>query len=172
MDAALSAEAALAERHVRRGDLLAALEIYDRLLDQAPDNPQLRSRKEAIGALLQPSELLRARVAPSGEDPVKAEEEPALTLEMEGERLANAGRFGDAAEQYERALEVNPKNDLLRERLAELRALAPPKTTARAAAPRPPPSSPAGVPQDGALPADPTERLQALLARITQNRRA
>jgi tetratricopeptide (TPR) repeat protein len=181
VDTELAADAAQAERFVRRGDLLTALEIYDRLLDQSPDDPQLIARKEAIGSMLQPSELLRARAAKEKpEDEVRPEEEPALTLEMEGERLANAGRFAAAAERYEEALRLNPDNELLRERLTELRSLAPPETVAREAEPvAEPVAAPVAVAEsapepmrDGELPEDPQDRLQALLQRITQNRRA
>ena len=43
-----------------------------------------------------------------------------------GEMHASSGRFGDAAQAYERALSQSPNNELLRERLEELRALARP----------------------------------------------
>ena len=43
---------------------------------------------------------------------------------------ASAGRFNDAAAAYERAFAANPKSELLRERLDELRALARPTAKA------------------------------------------
>jgi tetratricopeptide (TPR) repeat protein len=50
----------------------------------------------------------------------------------EGELHAGAGRFAEAVRCYERAAAQNPENQLVRERLEELRKLAPPAPGARA----------------------------------------
>ena len=47
-----------AERAVRRGELLVALEHFDAYLAQQPDDERVRTRMEAVRALLQPSELV------------------------------------------------------------------------------------------------------------------
>src|SRR5207249_10060969 len=47
-----------------------------------------------------------------------------------GEMHASSGRFAEAAESYERAVDADPQNVLLRERLEELRALAHPRRKA------------------------------------------
>jgi hypothetical protein len=117
-----------AERAVRRGDLLVALDLFENLLAQQPENEPLRARIESVRALLQPSELVaRRRAEPTAED--KANARP-LTAAEEGELAAAAGRFTEAVELYERAVGENPKNELLRERLVELMQYAPPPSRA------------------------------------------
>lgn len=116
-----------AERAVRRGELLAALEIYEAYLAQQPDDERVRSRMEAVRALLQPSELVsRRRADPEEPDAVSPPAGPA----EQGEVHASSGRFAEAAEAYGRAVEANPENQLLKERLDELRALANPAVKA------------------------------------------
>src|SRR5437588_249462 len=61
-----------AERAVRRGDLLAALELYETLLAEQPDDERVRTRIESVRALLQPSELLDRRRS----EPEEVEEKP------------------------------------------------------------------------------------------------
>src|SRR5207237_691014 len=58
-----------AERAVRRGELLAAIELFEAYLAQEPDDERIRTRMEAVRALLQPSELVRRR----GQEPEEAE---------------------------------------------------------------------------------------------------
>lgn len=112
-----------AERAVRRGELLVALEHFDAYLAQQPDDERVRQRMESVRALLQPSELVsRRRAEPEEADP----EHGSLSDAELGEMHASSGRFNDAAEAYERAVAANPKNELLAERLHELRALAKP----------------------------------------------
>jgi len=109
-----------AERAVRRGELLVAIELFEAYLAQEPDDERIRARMEAVRALLQPSELVsRRRQEPEEPEPRVA---PVSSAEV-GEMHASAGRFAEAAEAYERALGKDPENALLRERLAELRAL-------------------------------------------------
>ena len=110
-----------AERAVRRGELLVALEHFEAYLAQQPDDERIRTRMEAVRALLQPSEMVSRRRAEPEEAPAKA---PPVSSAEAGELHASAGRFAEAVESYERALQSDPENDLLRERLEELRALA------------------------------------------------
>src|SRR5438270_1639369 len=112
-----------AERAVRRGELLVALEHFDAYLAQQPDDERVRTRMEAVRALLQPSELVsRRRAEPEEPEPG----EGTLSDAEAGEMHASSGRFKEAARSYERALGRNPTNELLRERLQELRELAGP----------------------------------------------
>jgi len=50
-----------AERAVRRGELLVAIEHFEAYLAQQPDDERIRVRMEAVRALLQPSELVSRR---------------------------------------------------------------------------------------------------------------
>jgi tetratricopeptide (TPR) repeat protein len=112
-----------AERAVRRGELLIALEHFDAYLAQQPDDERVRQRMEAVRALLQPSELVSRRRA----EPEEPEPGAGTLSEAEmGEMHASSGRFVDAAAAYERAWAANPKSELLKERLEELRALTQP----------------------------------------------
>ena len=113
-----------AERAVRRGELLAAIEHFEAYLAQHPDDERVRGRMESVRALLQPSELVsRRRAEPEEpEGPAKG----ALSDAEQGELHASSGRFGEAADAYQRAVSGSPRNELLRERLDELRALASP----------------------------------------------
>ena len=117
-----------AERAVRRGELLVALDHYEALLAQLPDDERLRSKIESVRSLLQPSELVHRRKAEV------AEESGATGVPLndaeEGELHAAAGRFAEAVGSYRRAVGRQPKNELLRERLQELIKLAPPGSRA------------------------------------------
>src|SRR5262249_62125566 len=116
-----------AERAVRRGELLLALEHFDAYLAQQPDDERVRQGMESVRALLQPSELVnRRRTEPEEPDP----EHGSLSDPELGEMHASSGRFNDAADAYQRATAANPRNELLRERLDELRALARPTSKA------------------------------------------
>ncbi|HUJ24848.1 MAG TPA: tetratricopeptide repeat protein [Myxococcales bacterium] len=112
-----------AERAVRRGELLVALEHFEAYLAQQPDDERVRQRMESVRALLQPSELVsRRRTEPEEPEPGAG----SLTDAEQGELHASSGRFDEAARAYAKAVEANPKNELLRERLEELKALAKP----------------------------------------------
>jgi tetratricopeptide (TPR) repeat protein len=108
-----------AERAVRRGELLAALEHFEAYLAQRPDDERVRARMDSVRALLQPSELVSRRRS----EPEEAEATPKLSDAEQGELHASSGRFGNAVEAYERAVKGNPNNELLRERLEELRSM-------------------------------------------------
>ncbi|GAC1341747.1 MAG: hypothetical protein NVSMB23_13700 [Myxococcales bacterium] len=126
-----------AERAVRRGEPLIALELFDAVLAQRPEEERARLRMESVRALLQPSELVHRRRAEPEETAPGAEP---LSDAEEGELHASSGRFAEATEAYQRALARNPENGLIRERLEELEQLAPPGSRAvddgLAAAPR------------------------------------
>ena len=112
-----------AERAVRRGELLVALEHFDAYLAQEPEDERVRQRMEAVRALLQPSELVSRRRA----EPEEPEHTAGALSDAElGEMHASSGRFTEAAACYQRACSANPKNELLKERYEELRALASP----------------------------------------------
>lgn len=177
-----------AERAVRRGELLVALEHFDAYLAQEPDDERVRTRMESVRALLQPSELVSRRRS----EPEEPQAAAAHLSDAElGEMHASSGRFDDAAKSYARAVETNPKNELLRERLEELRALAQPRGRADlAAAERLDAVTPArGVakvarsakaseasfaplPRSKPLPQDPVALLRELLERVRSGRRS
>ncbi len=116
-----------AERAVRRGELLVALDALERLLAERPDDERLRGRIESVRSLLQPSELVhRRRAEPLAEQPAEA----ALNDAEQGELFASSGRYEQAVQCYRRAVAAHPKNELLQERLAELFRLAPPESRA------------------------------------------
>lgn len=184
-----------AERAVRRGELLVALEHFEAYLAQQPEDERVRQRMESVRALLQPSELVsRRRAEPEEPEPGKGP----LSDAEQGEMHASSGRFDEAAKAYERALAANPKNELLRERVDELRALArptvradmaaaekleAPQSTPGKSAPAAPRSAKASaaafgpIPQKTAAPAGPLPKdrvtmLKALLERVRSARKA
>jgi tetratricopeptide (TPR) repeat protein len=176
-----------AERAVRRGELLAALELFEAYLAQNPDDERIRARMESVRALLQPSELVsRRRADPEEPDPST----PPPGDAEQGEVLASSGRFAEAAQAYERAVAANPDNELLRERLVELSALATPAGRADLEAAEklesPSVAHPIGsrtatrsarahaasfAPIERALPSDPRELLEELLQRVRSGKR-
>jgi tetratricopeptide (TPR) repeat protein len=182
-----------AERAVRRGELLSALQLFEELIAQVPDDERVRQRMESVRALLQPAELSDRRRS----EPEEAEPRPpaeTLTDAEQGELHAGAGRFVEALRCYERAVAESPENELLRERLEELRELAPPgdradlgaaeQLPAQAAAHGPPRAASrshkvahasfAPLPAERRrepLPRDPVKMLEMLLERIRAGRR-
>src|SRR5438445_4062194 len=183
-----------AERAVRRGELLAALQLFEELIAREPAGERVRQRMESVRALLQPAELSDRRRS----EPEEAEPRPppgTLSEAEQGELHAGAGRFVEALRCYERAVTEAPDNELLRERLEELRELSPPgdradldgaepleaMAPARAAAKAQPSRShnvthasfaPMEPGEHKPLPKDPVEMLKALLDRIRAGRRA
>jgi tetratricopeptide (TPR) repeat protein len=182
-----------AERAVRRGELLSALQLFEELIALEPDDERVRQRMESVRALLQPAELSDRRRS----EPEEAEPRPpaeTLTDAEQGELHAGAGRFVEALRCYERAVAESPDNELLRERLEELRELAPPgdradlgsaeQLPAQAAAHGPPRAASrshkvahanfAPLPAERRrepLPRDPVKMLEMLLDRIRAGRR-
>jgi tetratricopeptide (TPR) repeat protein len=183
-----------AERAVRRGELLAALQLFEELIVREPRDGRVRQRMESVRALLQPAELSDRR--PPEPEPEDAEPRPAagtLTDAEQGELHASAGRFVEALRWYQRAASAAPDNELVRERLDELRELAPPGARADLASAEQLPAHPSAhapqraarshkvahasfAPLDGQsppqpLPRDPVKMLEALLERIRAGRR-
>jgi tetratricopeptide (TPR) repeat protein len=180
-----------AERAVRRGELLTAIELFEQLLATGPVDDRLRQRVESVRALLQPSEL-QDRRDPGPE--VAEPEVPMLRLSdaEQGELHASAGRFAQAIRCYERAAAAAPSNELLSERLEELRELVAPGTPADLASaeriPAPAPAhsvaresrshklahasfAPLEQGSGSPLPKDPVKLLEALLERVRAGRR-
>lgn len=177
-----------AERAVRRGELLAAIEHFEAYLAQQPDDERVRQRMESVRALLQPSELVsRRRSEP--EEPQAEAKERKLSEAEQGEMFASSGRFKDAIAAYQRACLRNPENQLLRERLQELSKLLDPAAradlergekleaatshgsqpgarSAKASA-----ASFAPLQEAPELPKDPRKLLEALLGRVQRGRR-
>src|SRR5262247_2239954 len=101
-----------AERAVRRGELHAALELFDHLIALAPGDERIRQRREAVRALLQPAELSNGN-PPEPDEPERAPAaDGTLTDAEQGELHASAGRFVEALHCYERALAAAPENQL------------------------------------------------------------
>ena len=183
-----------AERAVRRGELIAGLQLFEELIARQPEDERVRQRMESVRALLQPAELSDRRRS----EPEEVEPRPAagtLTDAERGELHAGAGRFVEALRCYERALAESPDNELLQERLEELRELAPPGDRADlgSAEQLPAPSAQHGPPRAAsrshkvahasfaplpgerrreALPRDPVKMLETLLERVRAGRRA
>ena len=83
-----------AERAVRRGELHAALQLFEELIALTPGDERVRQRMESVRALLQPAELSDGQ-RPT--EPDEAEPRPAagtFTDAEQGELHASAGRFG------------------------------------------------------------------------------
>ncbi|HYZ88299.1 MAG TPA: hypothetical protein VE620_03280 [Myxococcales bacterium] len=180
-----------AERAVRRGELLTALEVFEELLAMQPEDARLQKRMESVRALLQPTETHDRRQPPA--DDVEVNEAPALLSDAEqGELHASAGRFAQAVSCYERAAAAAPENELLRERLEELRELvapgapadlasaesipapAPRHATARAESRSHKVAHASFAPMEGRaapLPKDPVKLLETLLDRVRASRR-
>jgi tetratricopeptide (TPR) repeat protein len=182
-----------AERAVRRGELLAALQLFEELIVREPRDGRVRQRMESVRALLQPAELSGRRRP----EPEEAEPRPAtgtLTDAEQGELHASAGRFVEALRCYQRAAAAAPDNELVSERLDELRELAPPGARADLASAEQLPAHPSAhappraasrshkvahasfAPLEGQrppqpLPRDPVKMLEALLERIRAGRR-
>ena len=117
-----------AERAVRRGELLVALDHYEQLLSARPDDERVRGKIESVRSLLQPSELVHRRKTDVVEE--AGVQGAPLNDAEEGELHASAGKFEAAVVSYRRAVVGQPKNELLRERLQELIKLAPPGSRA------------------------------------------
>ena len=165
-----------AERAVRRGELLSALELFEQLLAMQPDDERLQKRMESVRALLQPSEV----------------HDPPLPEPVDPEIDASPESLSDA-EQGELQAGAAPENELLRERLEELRALIAPGAPAdlasaeRIAAPAPRHAASRAesrshklahasfAPMEdrpvARLPKDPVKMLEALLDRVRAARR-
>src|SRR5258708_3685155 len=99
-----------AERAVRRGELLVALEHFEAYLAQNPEDERVRQRMESVRALLQPSELVSRRRA-EPEEPQPGTD--SLSDAETGEMHASSGRFDQATQAYQRALAASPAHQQL-----------------------------------------------------------
>ncbi|MDQ3265978.1 MAG: tetratricopeptide repeat protein [Myxococcota bacterium] len=148
-----------ADRARRRGEMSEAVRLYEQVLAQDPGDEAVQRKLANVRENLQPSELAAlqlARATAASTEPSAPQLRP-MTPEQEGERLFALGDFAGAAAAYRRALRDKPDSELIRERLVELFQLA-------QAAPR-------NSTTDQALPRDPTQKLQALLDRISARKK-
>src|SRR2546421_9938445 len=84
-----------AERAVRRGELLVALELFEQLVAMLPDDDRLQRRIEAVRALLQPSET-QDRREPDTDDADLDPPPASLRDAAQGELHASAAPFAHA----------------------------------------------------------------------------
>ncbi|MBZ4399611.1 hypothetical protein OWM54_00535 [Myxococcus sp. MISCRS1] len=146
---------ARADRALRRGELVEALDLYEALLLAFPDDGALADKLANLRESLQPLELQKLEAS-------RPPEEPELPLgpsspAQEGERLFALGDYVGAAAAYRRAVQERPDNELFKERLIEVYRMAK--------------EMPLQSPTDKALPKAPQPRLQALLDRVASRRR-
>jgi tetratricopeptide (TPR) repeat protein len=164
----LAEKEAMAERFVRRGELLKALTLFRQVAAAQPGRADLTQRMRELAESMDPAEL-RAASGPA-QVPAKA---PTATPEEEGERLFQLGDYAGAAAAYRKALEAKPSSTLIRERLVELFQLAQAQNgrpaTARPA--QPPTGAPQAAGQARATPVDPEALLRSFLDRISERRR-
>ncbi len=137
------------ERAVRRGELADAIEHLRTLASAFPDEAAIADKLRQLEETLQPAELMSAKANVRWDSPL-----PTLSPVDAAERLAAKGDYAGAIAAYRKVLAGQPGSDLVKERLAELFALA------QARAPKRP------VP-----PKDKTLVLSELLARIDARRR-
>ena len=137
-------EAAI-DRHLRRGELSEAWAALSKLSDAFPGDAASAARIKHLEESLEPSEWRKMTMA--------RVDRSALKTPMHlAEEAAAQGRFTEALELYPALLDLNPHQELIKERLAELYQLA------RVAAPKKP-----GVDRLGVL--------EHLLERISSRRR-
>lgn len=135
-----------ADKLMRRGDLPGTAATLRRLVEAFPGEPSYVERLADVEASLDPSErgLALPPPRPTGEH---------ATPVHEAEALAAAGKYAEAVAIYRALLAASPDAPLLKERLAEIYALA------QVATPRRPSVNRAQL-------------LEHLLERITSRRRA
>ncbi|NTX02336.1 MULTISPECIES: hypothetical protein [unclassified Myxococcus] len=146
---------ARADRALRRGELVEAVDLYETLTHAFPDDASLADKLANVRESLLPLELQKLEAA-------RPPEEPELPVgpsspAQEGERLFALGDYVGAAAAYRRALQERPDNELFKERLLEIFQMAR--------------EMPLQSPTDKALPKAPQPRLQALLDRVASRRR-
>jgi hypothetical protein len=159
MSAETDALKAEAERAVRRGELLDAVGLYQRVLVVEPDDPGALARLEAL------SDQISAD-AGAGKTPVASTPTPALTAEQRAERLVESGDARGALAIYSEILRIRPDHVLAAERKREIELSLDGAAPAQRPAPaREPPSS------DSAPRLGKEQFLEMLLARIASRRR-
>ncbi len=109
---------AKADRSMRRGELSAALKIFQQLAAAFPSDQPLHEKLKNLQDNLQPMELTSAksRFAPDPSAPRPGQGNPL----DEAEAFAAKGRYAEAIALYRKALALKPDSDLLKERLTEL----------------------------------------------------
>jgi tetratricopeptide (TPR) repeat protein len=107
---------AKADRAMRRGELSTALELFQQLVAQFPDDAGLKRKLSGLKENLQPMELVSAK---SRFTPEPAPVAGANPLD-EAEVLASRGDHAGAIALYRKALAEKPDSELLKERLTEL----------------------------------------------------
>lgn len=129
---------ARADRALRRGELSAALTLYQAIASAFPDDDVVQQKLKRIRENLQPMELSHAKTR------VPIDEAPPPTNSIQSaEALAARGDYAGAIALYRKALEKRPDSDLIKERLTELFQIA------QAMAPRP------SAPKMGTVPISP-----------------
>ncbi len=113
-----------AHEHVRRGDFAAATRDLSQAFAilQALKDPRLAEVHKRWTEVHKLYVEDGARAVPSAAAQKAA---PAPNLEAEAEAAANAGNLEQAIQLYEKALAKQPQNELVAERLVELRAARP-----------------------------------------------
>ncbi|MET0403752.1 MAG: hypothetical protein ABW123_15185 [Cystobacter sp.] len=147
---------AQAERALRRGELDEALRLYEVLHRAFPDDTVLGVKLTHLRESVEPQELQSVRAQQAHHLPRSIPQGPSSPV-AEGERLFSLGDYSGAAAAYRRALQERPGNELIRERLEELYALA--RTL------------PVHSPTDRSLPRQAEPLLHALLDRLAARRR-
>ncbi len=148
-----------AERALRRGELIEAVSLYESLCQSFPEDSTLALRLTHVREMLQPEELQMLRTSRANtqvEEPEPVPQGPSTPV-AEGERLFALGDYVGAAAAYRRALQAQPHNELIRERLVEVYRLAR--------------SLPVHSPTDRKLPRQAEPLLHALLDRLAARRR-
>jgi tetratricopeptide (TPR) repeat protein len=115
-----------AERALRRGELIEAVSLYESLCQSFPEDSTLALRLTHVREMLQPEELQMLRTSRANtqvEEPEPVPQGPSTPV-AEGERLFALGDYVGAAAAYRRALQAQPHNELIRERLVEVYRLA------------------------------------------------
>lgn len=140
-----------------------ALAAYERLAADFPADPRLKGRLETLRDGLQPMELFHPKSAAEGPG--------AVSDTQLGEEAANLQDWPTAIAAYERARAADPTNELVKERLGELRKMAAPAGESGLTALAEPLGGSAASAPPEAPPPDPTAVLQGLLERVRQRRR-
>lgn len=146
---------AKADRSMRRGELSAALKIYQQLGAAFPTDQALHEKLKNLQDNLQPMELTSAksRFTPDPSAPRPGHGNPL----DEAEAFAAKGKYAEAIALYRKALAAKPDSDLLKERVAELFQLS---------------QASASPPKPKALARSPELQLSELLDRIATRRKS
>jgi tetratricopeptide (TPR) repeat protein len=159
---------ARADRALRRGELSAALELYQAIVKAFPKDDIIAMKLQRVRETLQPMELQHAkfRAAPEPQAPISPGNVEAA------EALAAKGDYAGAISLYRKALDTRPDSELIKERLGELFQLA--QSIAPRSTPRPPPPVDRSEPPattEAEVPVSSPRLLSDLLDQIGRRRR-